>query len=462
MVCPMLACVYLISIPVWSAQAFRNEYDADTQEPYNQVQLVGLSIYTNPENYLRSQINNALEPFYEGVSGNNSDDAKRRVDLMAKFLDDAHHAGDWDDAVTTLKVFMAPEFFFRGAHGAYDDKADVMYILNALQAKVQDAAWNHWLFVFGTIVAHAKGNYYNFAPVMIGGLMQQDMKYTIIAKKFISEVDFLSKSSAYPYRVPKPGFPIQYSVFNDAYPDRVPKPDFPIQYSVFNDAQRQKLKENGFVFNSKNRLTVNNIEIGLEICLDHDKNVVLDWFARIRSLDLLLVTSAGMTITWEDSSADKVRAIFLQDGSSGAETEIWCPACPCVPQDDCYWGDSTTGKMPHDRVFTTLALDSKQKKVEMAKPILELRKGGEQHRLALQNDYLGGAGVTSCPRSQECGLWSPLGWATHGTGYGLDDRFNLSKWKGLFALENFHPQIHVGPALQLEPWSWVTRGLRRI
>jgi hypothetical protein len=51
----------------------------------------------------------------------------------------------------TLKVFMAPEFFFRGKNGAYPPEL-VSQIIPNLKENL-GAGWDDWLFVFGTAVA---------------------------------------------------------------------------------------------------------------------------------------------------------------------------------------------------------------------------------------------------------------------------------------------------------------------
>jgi len=53
----------------------------------------------------------------------------------------------------TLKIFMAPEFYFRGRNGAY--LPDIVYNLPERMRKLGTGAGNfqHWLFVFGTAVS---------------------------------------------------------------------------------------------------------------------------------------------------------------------------------------------------------------------------------------------------------------------------------------------------------------------
>jgi hypothetical protein len=51
----------------------------------------------------------------------------------------------------TLKIFMAPEFFFRGVQGAYDITL-VPEIFSELRRFTSDAKFSDWLFVFGTVI----------------------------------------------------------------------------------------------------------------------------------------------------------------------------------------------------------------------------------------------------------------------------------------------------------------------
>ena len=63
-----------------------------------------------------------------------------------------------------LKVFIAPEFYFRSMYGGYTDMKyfdgegagrDPNSIVGGLANAVQDERWKNWLFVFGTSVVVA-------------------------------------------------------------------------------------------------------------------------------------------------------------------------------------------------------------------------------------------------------------------------------------------------------------------
>jgi hypothetical protein len=50
-----------------------------------------------------------------------------------------------------LRIFMAPEFFFRGRHGAYDDTV-AFEILPRLRQETKKSRYRNWLFVLGTFI----------------------------------------------------------------------------------------------------------------------------------------------------------------------------------------------------------------------------------------------------------------------------------------------------------------------
>jgi hypothetical protein len=76
-------------------------------------------------------------------------DARCALMLRAIRTAGAHLAPAGESA--TLKVFLAPKYFFSGATGAYDAACLQRAVLR-LQAMVAGPEWTDWLFVFGSIV----------------------------------------------------------------------------------------------------------------------------------------------------------------------------------------------------------------------------------------------------------------------------------------------------------------------
>ncbi|HEV2325747.1 MAG TPA: hypothetical protein VGS10_17485 [Terracidiphilus sp.] len=84
-------------------------------------------------------------------------DCALRLSRMKNAINQAYNLYRFDHGKNksddkTLKIFMAPEFFFRGINGAYD-VAMVSEIFTDLQGYTKDAKFKDWLFVFGTVIA---------------------------------------------------------------------------------------------------------------------------------------------------------------------------------------------------------------------------------------------------------------------------------------------------------------------
>lgn len=61
------------------------------------------------------------------------------------------------DSSSALKIFMAPEFYFRGADGAYPIST-VAEIIREMRSETDQDKYRDWLFVFGTAVGYQKGD----------------------------------------------------------------------------------------------------------------------------------------------------------------------------------------------------------------------------------------------------------------------------------------------------------------
>ncbi|WP_411878056.1 hypothetical protein [Polaromonas sp. YR568] len=174
---------------------------------YNNVRFMGYVIDTAPK------LNPDGSKTYLGLN-NPQQDIEARCDLMLRAMTTARDAlpaqspplppGD------TLNVFMAPEFFFRGASGAYQ-MDDVQLAIAALQRIAADDQWLDWVFVFGTILGVssptlntppydidplANKEVYNFALVQLGGVaVQGDTGARVVMKELMSGVDFIAAAA---------------------------------------------------------------------------------------------------------------------------------------------------------------------------------------------------------------------------------------------------------------------------
>ena len=144
-------------------------------------------------------------------------DVRGRIEIMMDAVEKAYAvvtAPENHDDTETLKVFVAPEFFWRGITGAYSFEYDelpndpsfcgpICQILMGLENIVAQERFQDWVFLFGTIVASdtlpTEDPYdylfYNFAPVYKGynpDKMGFEGKRFLVPKRYVSSSDFLT------------------------------------------------------------------------------------------------------------------------------------------------------------------------------------------------------------------------------------------------------------------------------
>ncbi|MCB9714269.1 MAG: hypothetical protein H6712_10455 [Myxococcales bacterium] len=78
-------------------------------------------------------------------------DMDARCALMKEAIATAHTLDEIDDDPTTLKIFMAPEFYFRGRKGGYPVE-ELSRIPEQMRQETDKADYDDWMFVFGTAI----------------------------------------------------------------------------------------------------------------------------------------------------------------------------------------------------------------------------------------------------------------------------------------------------------------------
>lgn len=115
---------------------------------YTHVQFIGYYIYTGG-NYRGSD-----DPAnFASIAAAALDDVTQRCTIMQSAIAAARANAAIDQRAETLKVFMAPEFYFRGLMGGYPLDT-IPGILERLQTETLQEAYKDWLFVFGTAVGY--------------------------------------------------------------------------------------------------------------------------------------------------------------------------------------------------------------------------------------------------------------------------------------------------------------------
>lgn len=213
-------------------------------------------------------------------------DVMTRFNLMKRMMDEAHKVAD--RSPDTLKVFCAPEFYWRGGHssGGVTEQLAAQ-IVQELSVAAADDKFESWLFVFGTIVVVADGREQNIAPVVAGGSAASQR--FICTKKFISTINF-----------------------NDGHAGNYDPLQAYLKGSF--EASGWAIADDGFVLCGKVRICV-------EICLDHLEHIGKDliigqpWSA-VPAIHI--VTSCGMNLQPAKGEEDRIlghsRIEFLQDG----------------------------------------------------------------------------------------------------------------------------------------------------
>lgn len=329
---------------------------------YTHVQFISWEIYTGPNRDKLPLPYPSVGTSYTGL-GNTQDS---RLDIAGQILDifyrylftkqaiDAAHSSV-DKTPTTLKVFMGPEFLYRGKGGAYIhdlingweaappadfDVGTTNFpgLFGYLQRFVSHSDYQDWLFVFGTAISASfparknengkwvidptqKGEVYNTALIRAGG---EGGDAYASRKKYKSSIDFIEKSYG-------------FKAFTDG--DTIP-----LDRADLEPDETGREGSATFIIKGVNDKDGQPINLGLEVCLDHawsrSDNKDHAW-GRIRSADkyvkLQLVPSGGM-----DLQTNSIRLLpaagptpnsyaFNCDGlcnntvptQYGAKTQIW-------------------------------------------------------------------------------------------------------------------------------------------
>lgn len=336
---------------------------------YSKVQFISWEIHTGP--FVIGHMLDGQVGYYSGFCNITSDrrtdvygqcfDIEARLSFVADAISKAH--GYAESLSTTLKVFIAPEFLFRGAGGAYlhdlingwagpaPDEfklTDPAYnknwkgLFGNLQTIVNEQKYEDWLFIFGTAISASFptrqssdkkylldptvfGEIYNTALIQRGGAENIKANYAS-RKHYISGIDF-----------------IKYYACNNSKAHIIdtvlpadPKTIIPVDVMGIN--------EGGAVFNIPNINDASGVPLvfGIEVCLDHSCSGGngANHFGRLRSADqnvkIQLVPSCGMTL--QDASIRLTPAAGptphsyaincdglsdLTNHSHGSHTQIW-------------------------------------------------------------------------------------------------------------------------------------------
>ena len=183
----------------------------------------------------------------------------------------------------TLKLFVAPEFYFRGKRGAYPIEC-LWDVLPKIREETADRKYEHWLFVPGSCVCHTVKTdkadtkeegiiMDNFAMVQKGGYLEADGIHDIyIEKEFVSGIDYRFINGK-----------VALTGDKDLH--------VPIKPEVTPN-KKGKIRERGpggCIFE------MDGVTFGLEVCLDHGSGRLVKADDK-DGVQIQLIPSAGMDI----------------------------------------------------------------------------------------------------------------------------------------------------------------------
>lgn len=263
------------------------------------------------------------------------DDIDNRCDLVKEAIEAAAKRAEISAAENCLKLFMMPEFYFRGSAGAYS-LDDYQKVIEKLRKLVEGDNWKNWLFVFGTILAifeplaieteGSKGKIQNRKTILNTVLVQKggagEEKSCVIVKDVMSNIDF-SRQKQIKFDAATGQ---RYVIKKNAAPDHLwdenvdhLKAGKQKGWWIFKkwDPNQKAGKENQVAnYSGLGIFEMEKITFGVEVCLDHAlqrlKKSPLpkgnNW------IQVQLIPSAGMDPKEESVVACKHGWVFNCDG----------------------------------------------------------------------------------------------------------------------------------------------------
>ena len=284
---------------------------------------------------------------YQGAT-DDAADMQLKCQEMITAIQAAHALADRDGRnhngnSNILKVFMAPEFFFRGRNGAYDhgvvhgneartDEANKPVsarsagIVETLRQEIDKPAYKDWLFVLGTAIAASKETAWVCKSALCKGKVVFDIdklthkskgRCSLDASHAVAEVT----QGAYVENV---AFVIKEGQVHTVSKELVSHVDFKGHHSGKDDrvtlaveGHKQRLQvqrhDTASQYKSATKVatsfsdermggcifTIDGITFGLEVCLDHAATTSSDTSGRLShaaNIQIQLIPSAGMTI----------------------------------------------------------------------------------------------------------------------------------------------------------------------
>ena len=296
---------------------------------YKNAQFVSYVINTFPKD-----IGGGVQK-YLGVA-NAEKDIRKRCQIMRNAIAQATASTNIVQNANTLKIFMAPEFYFRGDGGAYPIEL-VSSIMEDIRKMISLKKYEHWIFVLGTALGYLEDSgtkeIMNIALVQKGGSQELDAQHTLIVyKEYISHIDFIKMF--HPCSNPSC---TGYAICNTCHAPYNPSWHNPLSRLVLvgntrslvspvqgsRDVLSSKINSTGkgrektqSGLGGQGIFTMGGVTFGLEVCLDHAKKRLRDSppARGDNEIQIQLIPSAGMSIVQDAVACKKRGLIFNVDG----------------------------------------------------------------------------------------------------------------------------------------------------
>ena len=292
------------------------EIDCKLSYTYNNVQFIGYNINTG-------SIKNPLtgKYSYPGIPGTDHggrklcpQDLEARCHLMEDAIMTAALKANKDPE--TLKVFMAPEFFFRGPYGAYEME-DVASIISKLKEIANKTMFRDWLFFFGSIVGVSyqtkKVNeievidtsktkeVYNICLAQKGNISGSEGTWAIV-KEYKSTIDFTKSFK-----------------LTDGFADEDVR-----HMSLYKPTVTARSETSIYNYSGLSLFRSDSINFSVDICLDHltKRSVKSSATPDGEEIQIQLVPSYGMTLKENSIIAETGGYAFNVDGRKGYTSEL--------------------------------------------------------------------------------------------------------------------------------------------
>lgn len=327
---------------------------------YLKIQFIGYAISTLPKNVLK------IEQEYEtgeylGLP-NSIEDIDARIVLLRKAIETAREmaADVGDHQESTLKVFVVPEFYFRGANGAYTDglRVDKVYAMDSrekwddhlgyieseLIKIIDNECYEDWLFIVGSVLV-CKGDPEKSRPKpeiekevqlesnVIGSYLKVWRENNIGADdegwfELLKNIMNLCNSTSQNI-VSNTCLCLQGGTLNqgaERLAVRVNKQYKSMEDFILNRSTsslrgyQEQTVSYGDLQDQTDTFKIERIKFGVEICLDHRRGRLRE--EGHNDLDVQVITSCGMQIQKDSVCAKSGGLIFNCDGEYDKVEEI--------------------------------------------------------------------------------------------------------------------------------------------